>query len=190
MGNAAQKQGYEKYRWFFTSSGKLVVGGKNAEQNEELVQKLISSKKNYVVMHTKLPGSPFSIIQSEKINKKDLDESAIFTACFSRAWREKLKKIVVDIFNANQIIKPKNAKLGTFQVAGAIVHKAVELKLYLTKQKGKLRAVPFIKKESVLISPGNLSKEKTAEGLSKILKTDYQEVLQALPTGGFKPAKK
>ena len=28
---------YEKYKWFVTSSGKLVMGGKNAEQNEEIM---------------------------------------------------------------------------------------------------------------------------------------------------------
>ena len=33
-----KKINYKKYRWFVTSSDKLVVGGKSAEQNEELVK--------------------------------------------------------------------------------------------------------------------------------------------------------
>ena len=31
---------YEKYRWFFTSSDKLVIGGKSSKQNEEIMKSL------------------------------------------------------------------------------------------------------------------------------------------------------
>ena len=33
----AKEIDYKKFRWFFTSSGLLVVGGKSAEQNEAVV---------------------------------------------------------------------------------------------------------------------------------------------------------
>ena len=29
---------YQKFRWFYTSSGILVIGGKSAEQNEEIIK--------------------------------------------------------------------------------------------------------------------------------------------------------
>ncbi|OIO42040.1 hypothetical protein COU56_03460 [Candidatus Pacearchaeota archaeon CG10_big_fil_rev_8_21_14_0_10_31_9] len=178
---------HEKYRWFFTSSGKLVMGGKSAEQNEELVNRHINDKKfsKYVVMHTKTPGSPFSIIVSDKYDKKDLEETAIFTGCFSRAWRERKKSAIVDVFLVEQIIKNKNMKTGTFGVVGRIDHKPVKLKLYLTKQNEKLRAVPFPGKSSICISPGKLTKEKFAEQISAKLDIHIEEVLNALPTGGF-----
>src|SRR3989344_5958581 len=91
---------YRKYRWFMTKSGKIVYGGKSAEQNEEIVIKLLKEKKNYVIMHTRMPGSPFAIIVSDPndVSKEDLDEVATWTGCFSRAWRSGMKKADIDIF--------------------------------------------------------------------------------------------
>ena len=72
---------FRKYKWFFTSSGKLVVGGKNAEQNDSLLRNVEKSEKEYYVMHTSHPGSPFCIIVADikKVTKSDLRECAIFT---------------------------------------------------------------------------------------------------------------
>ncbi len=177
---------HEKYRWFYTSSNKLVIGGKNALQNEEIVRNLIKSGKNYIVMHTKTPGSPFSIIQSESATETDLEEIAIFTACFSRAWKEKKLKTIVDIFRASQIVKRKTMKLGTFGIISQVTSRNVELKLYLTKQKNKLRAVPQFVKKSLCIIPGNVNKDEVAEQIAEKLKVKFEEVLQALPTGDMK----
>jgi len=149
------QENYEKYRWFFTSNNLLVIGGKSAEQNEELVSKMIKQNQEFEVMHTRAPGSPFSFIISsrEKIKPKDLEETAAFTGCFSRAWRLGKKRTMIDIFSSNQIIKKRGMKIGTFGVPGDIIRKEVELKLYLTKQKGKIRAVPQLTKNAVCIVP-------------------------------------
>lgn len=174
---------YKKYRWFITSSNKLVVGGKSAEQNEFLIRHFIDQKCKYIVMHTKRPGSPFSVIVSENASEKDLEETAIFTACFSRGWKECRKKMMVDVFLLEQIIKHNGMKTGTFGVIDTIEHKPVSLKLYLTKQKGKLRAVPFEIKEAISIIPGKIEKEGFAEQLAVKLDVPIQEIIEALPTG-------
>ena len=44
------------FRKFITSSGKLVLGGKSAENNEQLIKQ---AEAGEVVLHTKAPGSPF-----------------------------------------------------------------------------------------------------------------------------------
>ena len=198
---------YKKYRWFFTKSGKLVYGGKSAEQNEEIVKKVVENlnpQKKYekefgkkkggsynIVMHTKIPGSPFSVIDSpmEKISEEDLEECAVWTACFSRAWRSKLKKTPVDVFTSEQIVKKRGMKEGTFGVIGKIDRRAVELKLVLIEQKGVLRAVPEASskgKKLMVLVPGEKPKEKYAYEISEKLKKKKDEVLNALPTGGFK----
>jgi predicted ribosome quality control (RQC) complex YloA/Tae2 family protein len=71
---------YRNYRWFFTSNGILVVGGKSDEQNELVIKNFL--KPEYTVMHTSKPGSSFTIIQSDNPSKEDLEETAIFCACF------------------------------------------------------------------------------------------------------------
>ena len=140
-------------------------------------------------MHTKSPGSPFSVIQSDIANEKDLEETAIFTACFSRAWKEKKSKVLVDIFKANQITKKKGMKSGTFGVSGKINTVQAELKLYLIKQNNKLRAVPQTpksKKIALCIIPGNINKLEIAEKIAEKLKVSEDEALQALPAGDSK----
>lgn len=183
---------YEKFRWFFTSSGKLVIGGKSAEQNEEIVKNHID--KEDIVLHTASPGSPFTIIKSEgkRITDNEIREGAIFCASFSQQWKKGKKKTEAHVFNANQISKNKKDKLGTFQVSGRIRKIEAELRLALTIQNGRLRAVPVsvAKEKFMTIIPGKMKKEETAgiikERLNKInLNFAEQEILQALPAGGF-----
>ena len=188
-----EKEFYQKYRWFFTKSGNLVYGGKSAEQNEEILKELMDKKEDYVIMHTNSPGSPFAIINSpiKKVSEEDLDETAIWTASFSRAWKSGKKKEVVDIFTKKQIHKEPSMRLGTFGVNGKIKRKEVELKLVLINQKKILRAIPEIspkegEKRLMKIIPGKIPKEEFAKVLSEKLKKPLEEVLNALPTGEFK----
>lgn len=185
---------FKKYRWFFTSSGKLVVGGKSAEQNDELLKKVKSEfKENFCVMHTAEPGSPFAIINTpqKELANSDIEEAAIFTACFSRAWRSQKKKAIVDIFSLEQLFKDSKMKQGTWGVIPPIKHKAVQLSLVLTIQEGSLRAVPekSITNSSLLlakIKPGKIDKTKMIKQIQETLKTPVsaEEILAALPAGG------
>ncbi len=188
--NKEIREDHEKYRWVYTSNKHLVIGGKNAEQNEEVI-KNYKNKGKYIVMHTKSPGSPFAIILANNPSPKDLEETAIFTACFSRAWREGKKKQVVDIFLMEQIIKNKNMKAGTFGVIGPVDRKIIELKLYSEIQKNKLRFIAFNpkNKENICIIPGKINKEQFAEQIAIKLEIPKEEILNALPTGGFKVVK-
>ena len=181
---------YRYYRWFFTSTNVLVVGGKSDEQNEFVIKNFL--KPDYTVLHTSQPGSPFMIIQTDKPAKKDIEETAVFTACFSQQWKQTNpnSKINIDIFKGENIYKTKQMKVGTFGVKGN--KKAIKVKpeLVLVIQKGKLRAVPKTTKEKILaiITPGKLNKEQAAEKLAKIVKDKFhfpvskQEIMQAIPS--------
>ncbi len=186
---------YLHYRWFYTSEGKLVVGGKSENQNELVIRNF--RKPNYTVMHTSKPGSPFMIIQNDSPSKKDLDEAAVFCGCFSKEWK-KLKsardKIDIDIFKANQLHKSKAMKIGTFGVTGKKKTVKIKPELMIIIQKGKLRAVPKTKtKEQILVEvkPGKLSKEKAAEKIAKKIKDKFhfpvskEEIMQAIPSGNM-----
>jgi hypothetical protein len=190
---------YKKYKWFFTKSGKLVVGGKSDSQNDDLLKSLKKSGKEYFVMHTSDPGSPFSSIIAEpkKVSKKDLEECAVFTGCFSRAWKQGKKITSVDIFMLSQINKSKRMKTGTWGVKGDIERKKVGLKLVLTRQKKILRAVPenTVLKKDILakLAPGKIDKKEAVVGLALEINgenTSKNELLSALPAGGVRVLRK
>lgn len=184
---------YKKYKWFFTSSGKLVIGGKSAEQNDSLISEMKKAKKEYIVMHTHSPGSPFSVIVSpiKSIKPSDIEECAIFTGCFSRAWRSGKKSSDIDIFRLSQLSKEKSMKSGTWGVVGKVTQRKVDLKLVLTRQNGVLRAVPekSARKKDILLklSPGTLDKKDLIPKLQLEFGDSFsqEEILSALPAGGF-----
>src|SRR3989344_3528837 len=135
---------HQRYRWFVTSAGTLVVGGKNAAQNDQLLHLRTASEKKRMVMHTREPGSPFCVLLTdvEKITAQEREECAIFTGCFSRAWRTKKKTVIVDVFFSSNLKKNPTMNIGTWGVNSKAQHVSVPLKLVLTRQKNLLRAVP------------------------------------------------
>ena len=187
---------YQKYRWFYTSSGKLVVGGKNSEQNETLIRKMKEMKMDFLAMHTTSPGSPFSIIlaDSKLVKESDREECAIFTASFSKAWKEEKKKTSVDIFNLSQLYKLKHMKQGTWGVKGEITRISAHVELVLTKQNNKLRAVPPITVKSdkdillKIIPGGKLDKNLIFPKIQIAIEESFskEDFLSAMPAGGIK----
>lgn len=101
-----------KFRRFIISSEKIVLCGKSAKNNEELIGQV---KPTEIVLHTANPGSPFVNIKG-RAEKKDIEESAIICAKYSQDWRDNKKDILVHIFRGSDIYKNKKMKLGTFGV--------------------------------------------------------------------------
>lgn len=173
---------YHKYRWFYTSSGTLVIGGKSDEQNEEIVK---LAKASDVILHTKAPGSPFCVIkESVEETEKEIKEAAIFCACFSQSWKKGKGNVEVDIFAKTQVTKDKKMKKGTFGIKGKIKKEKADMKLWLDFQDGKLRAVPF-ETDIAMITPGKMKKEEAANAISKKLEIPIEEVMSALPSDGI-----
>jgi len=107
------KEKYAGYRLFVTSSGIGVVGGKNAKQNEELMGDF--KGKNVMIMHTAKPGSSFCIILGNA-DKKDIKESAVFCAKYSRDWKKNKGDVEIHVFNGKDVYKNRKMKTGTFGV--------------------------------------------------------------------------
>jgi predicted ribosome quality control (RQC) complex YloA/Tae2 family protein len=84
----ANKQWYEKFRWFTTSDDFLVVAGKDTVSNEVIIKKY--TKEEDVVFHAEITGSPFVVIKTEgkEVTEAALREAAEAAASYSRAWRE------------------------------------------------------------------------------------------------------
>lgn len=184
---------HKKYRWFYTSTGKLVIGGKSAIQNDELLSSIKKSGKEFLVMHTAEPGSPFSVILDniKEIKPKDKEECAIFTGCFSRAWKSGKKQAKIHSFFTSQLYKHSSMSTGTWGVHPPIEVITVSLNLVLTKQNEIVRAVPeqsVKNKQSILmrVKPGKVDKLLMIQEIKKMIPSfSTEEILAALPAGGL-----
>ncbi|WP_276301781.1 ribosome rescue protein RqcH [Halorussus lipolyticus] len=90
-----QEQWYERFRWFRTSDGFLVIGGRNADQNEELVQKYLEG--NDLFFHTQAHGGPVTVLKTSDPSEpsRDVDvpdqskrEAAQFAVSYSSVWKD------------------------------------------------------------------------------------------------------
>jgi predicted ribosome quality control (RQC) complex YloA/Tae2 family protein len=113
------KKWFEKFRWFVSSDGFLVVAGRDAMTNEALVKKHTVDAD--VVFHADIIGAPFVVIKTEKKepSKQCLSEAGEFAAAFSRAWREGFGS--VDVFWVRPDQLSKGGPSGMSVAQGAFV---------------------------------------------------------------------
>jgi predicted ribosome quality control (RQC) complex YloA/Tae2 family protein len=97
---------------------KIILMGKNQEQNEELVNQYIG--KDNIIMHTVAPGSPFCVA-IEKPTPNERKQIANFCAAYSQDWRDNKKDIKVHWFSGKNVYKEKGMSIGTFGVRKAKV---------------------------------------------------------------------
>lgn len=111
------KEWFEKFRWFKSSEGFLVVAGKDAVSNEVLIKKYTDVYD--VVFHTDVLGSPFAVVKTEgkECGEQTLQETAEFAAAYSRAWRESMGSADVYWVNPQQL--SKSGPSGEFVPHGA-----------------------------------------------------------------------
>jgi predicted ribosome quality control (RQC) complex YloA/Tae2 family protein len=99
------KEWFEKFRWFVSSDGFLVVAGKDATSNEVLIKKHTEDKD--VVFHADIVGAPFVVVKTEgkKPSEQCLREAGEFAAAFSRGWREGFGSVDVYWVRPEQLSK-------------------------------------------------------------------------------------
>ncbi|MBA7551329.1 hypothetical protein ES705_43868 [subsurface metagenome] len=169
------KKWYEKFRWFISSDGFLIIGGRDASSNETIFKKYITPYD--LIFHTNFPGSPLTVIknpENKEIPESSIKEAADFVASFSIAWKENWG--VVDVFYvlANQISKtpPSGEYLpkGSFMISGkknVIKDAKTELALRLELIEIKDGANPNVKilYPQIICEPTSTVKNKTSNSI-------------------------
>lgn len=82
-----RKHWYDRFRWFVSSDGFLVVGGRDADTNEEIFKKYM--EKRDIVFHTQTPGAPLTVVKTggEEVPDSTLQEVAQFAVSYSSLWK-------------------------------------------------------------------------------------------------------
>ncbi|KAI0124732.1 fibronectin-binding protein A N-terminus-domain-containing protein [Xylariales sp. AK1849] len=113
---------FEKFIWFISSDGYLVLGGKDASQNEMLYRRYL--KKGDIYVHADLHGAPSVIIKNNPqtpdapIPPSTLSQAGSLSVCSSSAWDSKAGMSAWWV-NADQV--SKSAPTGEFLPTGSFM---------------------------------------------------------------------
>jgi predicted ribosome quality control (RQC) complex YloA/Tae2 family protein len=117
-----KKEWFEKFRWFHSSDGLLVIGGRDATTNEIIIKKHMEPRD--IVFHAEIVGAPFVVIKTEgkTVPEQTINEAAQFAASYSKAWRELFSSVNVYWIHPNQVTKTPPSgqflKKGSFMIWG------------------------------------------------------------------------
>ncbi len=206
----ARKEWYEKFRWFFTSAGKLAIGGRDAQSNSILVKRHLEGGD--VVYHADLFGSPFFVLKGgAEQAAEEQAEVAQATVAYSSAWKTGLGSADAYWVNSDQISTsaPSGEYLprGGFLVRGKknfVPRNLVELAVGIDET-GKVIAGPegAIGKSATAYVVLRPQKEKSSETAKRVAKdlaalapgvathgVGLDDVARMLPAGGGKVLRK
>lgn len=203
-----KKKWFEKFRWFYTTDNLLVIGGRDAQSNEQIVKNRM--KKNDVYFHAEVFGAPHCIIIApEELKSRDflppessMKEAATFAVTFSKAWEE--ARPIADAYSVKPEQVSKSAKSGESMGTGAFM---IYGERNWFKKTPLSCAVGFFHRDKILMS-GPLSAvkkhcnfvielkqgEKSKEQATKQLKDIFEkkgylfsldEFASVMPSGGF-----
>ncbi|HLC60203.1 MAG TPA: NFACT RNA binding domain-containing protein [Candidatus Nanoarchaeia archaeon] len=190
---------YEKFRWFKSSEGFLVVGGRDATSNEIVIKK--HTDQNDLVFHTDMAGSPFFVVKTEgkPVGEKTKEETADATCTFSRAWKLGLQTSPVFYVNPDQV--SKKTKAGEFMGKGAFmiygktnyISNKINLAIGISQNHqimaGPLDAIKTHCEKYVKLVQGDEKSSSVAKYIQHKIGGSLDEIIRALPSGGFKVTK-
>lgn len=198
----AKVRWYEKFRWFVTSDGILVLGGRDAPSNDLLVRRHLKDGDLYV--HADLQGAASVVVKrraaSAEIPPATVREAAQWAVAFSKAWRAGLASASAFWATPDQV--SKSAETGEFVPRGAWVVRGtkhferdlpLELALGPVRHEGEERwtvappsAVRAQGTVRYVLSPGEeRDRARLEEALSRELGVSRSVLQRLLPAGGF-----
>ncbi len=196
---SAQKEWYEKFHWFFTSDNMLVIGGRDAHQNEQLNSKHFDD--NDLFFHANIFGASVTILKDgTKAPKEAREEAAQFAACYSSAWKEMQPVVDVYAMRRGQVTKSTSKgsiATGSFLLSGEREwYKDVAPSLVFFAKDGRPNVAPeaaFYRSKHepsegrVLVKEGKMQKSDAAKKIAASLGVnEIDTIMQQLPAGTFK----
>ena len=191
---------YEKLRWFLSSDGHLVIGGRDANSNENVVKKYLD--KNDVYLHADIHGASSIAIKlnGDELNDKLIKESGEFAASFSSAWSMGFTS--QDVFWVHPEQVTKTPESGEFLAKGSFVIRGhrnyirgarVKLAIGIVDYEGKrimigpIEALEAHCENYVVIKPGFTKKEALAKKIIHKINEDdllsLDDIIRVLPSG-------
>ena len=190
-----EKQWFEKFHFALTSSGKLMIGGRSAQQNDLIYAKYIDESDLF--FHADIQGGAALILKDgTNASEDEMREAAQFAACFSNAWKNANASVDVYCVRKNQLSKHATGGFipsGAFAITGERKwFKGTKLTLKIGLGENGVEILPEFSKRSLkqtlLLIPSLAGKDKgtLAKSLSKRFVIHPDEFLELLPNGKSK----
>jgi predicted ribosome quality control (RQC) complex YloA/Tae2 family protein len=195
VGQRRSRKWFEKFRWFHTSEGLLVIGGRDAQSNEIIIKK--HTEPVDLVFHTDMAGSPFFVLKTEgkTPGEASLAEAASATASYSRGWKLGHADVKVAWFHPEQVSKTAKSGeylgRGAFIISGKANYVAAEMRLGIGILDGQVIGGPLsaLKSRSerfVEVIQGDDKPSSAAKLISKMTGGEIDEIMRFLPSGTVK----
>lgn len=189
-----KKEWFEKFRWFYTSKGHLVVGGRDATTNEIVIKKHVDS--NDIVFHTDMAGSPFFVIKlgDDEVDPIELEEVANATITFSRAFKLGLTTTNVFWVTPSQVSKEANVgeflPKGAFMIRGKTNYVPCQIDCVIGDcesviECGPSNALKNRCEKTIKIIQGKKKPSEVAKFVRAKLGGELDEIIRLLPSGGM-----
>lgn len=185
---------FERYKWFITSGGKLVVAGRDAHTNDNVVKKHM--KEADLFAHADVHGAPSVVIKDgSKADNQELREACQFALAQSKSWIAKLAEGTAFWVYPDQVSKTPNP--GEFVPRGAFIvrgkrnyeyHLGLELvvgEIYFQNARKVMCGPASCFKDCdryFVIRPGKGGSRKSAE-MAKKFQVPEEEISRILPPG-------
>ncbi|WP_255192370.1 ribosome rescue protein RqcH [Natronobeatus ordinarius] len=187
---------YERFRWFHTSDDFLVIGGRNADQNEELVKKYL--ERGDKVFHTQAHGGPVTVLKATdpsepssadvEIPDSSLEEAAQFAVSYASVWKDGRYAGDVYMVDSDQVTKtPESGEYlekGGFAIRGertyfddTPVGVAVGIQCEPTTQVvgGPPSAIEEVAVTTIRVEPGRFAQADAAKRIYRRLRERFED---------------
>ncbi|MBS3790943.1 MAG: NFACT family protein, partial [Candidatus Thermoplasmatota archaeon] len=193
---------FDRYKWFISSGGHIVIAGKDTKTNEEVVKKYLEKYDRYA--HAEAGGAPSVVIKRGE--KEDIDEDTLKEACqysiiHSKEWKRGISAGRAYWVKPDQV--SKTAEAGESLPTGAFVIRGkrnfcgnlpMEAVLAEIEYEGKKKIMcapsltvencdeDLIKKKVTFI-PGSRDKNNFANEMSDYFSVPINEIQKIIPPG-------
>jgi predicted ribosome quality control (RQC) complex YloA/Tae2 family protein len=194
---------FERYKWFVSSNGMLVLAGRDAHTNDQVVKKHMKEKDVYV--HADVHGAPSVVIKNGASAKEDdLKEACIFSITHSKAWMSSIPEGSAFWVYPDQVSKTPQA--GEFLPRGAFVirgkrnyeyHLPMQLAVgeitYENTRKvmcGPVDVVSKMSQKYFVVVPTKVKGGKKNAEIAKQFNVPEEEISRIVPPGDLEIVKK
>ncbi len=187
---------FDRFRWFHTSDDYLVIGGRNADQNEELVKKYL--EPGDVVFHTQAHGGPVTVLKATdpseassaeiELPATSHEEAAQFAVTYASVWKDGRYAGDVYAVDADQVTKtPESGEYlekGGFAVRGERTYYddtpvgcavGIQCEPYTRVIGGPPSAIDAHAATTIPLEPGRYAQADTAKRLYRRFRDEFTD---------------